>query len=565
MEVTSRLKQFGLHNLTQSPAITKSKIRVVFDAWTIAASFIAAMVLLPIVVLIVLSIDSDLSIWQHLANTVLSDYLKTTFLLLIGVAFFSTILGVSSALIVSHFDFIGARFFTWALVLPLATPAYITAYAYTGLLDVAGPMQTHIRQVFDLQVGDYWFPQMRSLGGAIFVLSFVLYPYIYLLARSAFAEQSASLNNAAKTLGQSQFQSFLKVTIPIARPAIFAGLALVLMETLADYGAVSYFGLSTFTTGIFRTWYGLDSVNTAAQLAITLLCFVIVILFLEKSARRRAAFYSRANTNKANKIRLNDFYQGLAIFALSLPLLLGFIIPSGQLLIWALPQADQFIQASYFSLLRNTLLLASITSILAILFAMILVYSQRLNPSKLNLLAKSVAGLGYAVPGLIIAIGVLVPLGWFDNTLDAWLRASFGISSGLLLSGSIAALVIAYLVRFLALAINSVESGLAVVQPAMDQSARSLGLSSFATIRRVHLPLMRASVLSGMLIVFVDVMKELPATLVLRPFNFNTLAVRAYELASDERLADAALPSIAIVVAGLIPIIFLTRIMTSDN
>lgn len=533
--------------------------------WNIAAGLIGGLVLLPILALVFLSINTDLDIWQHLIQTVLADYLVTTFILVLGVAILSTLLGVSSALIVSHYDFFGVRFFSWALILPLATPAYITAYAYTGIFDVAGPLQQSLRQSFDLEVGQYWFPQIRSIGGAIFVLSFVLYPYIYLLTRAALSSQSADLGNAAKTLGLNRFNSFLKINIPIARPAIIAGLALVMMETLADYGAVSYFGLSTFTTGIFRTWYGLNSVHTAAQLAITLLGFVVLVLILEKTSRRRAAFYSSSTSNKATKIVLSGSYKYLAIAIVSLPILLGFIIPISQLLLWALPQAEQLLQANYWLLLRNTVLLAGITSVIALIFAMILVYTHRLNPNKLSLVAKSVAGLGYAIPGLIIAIGVLLPLGWFDNSLDAFLRSSFGVSSGLLLSGSIAALVIAYLVRFLSLAINSVESGLAIVQPMMDQSARSLGLTSFETMTRVHLPLMRNSVLSGMLIVFVDVVKELPATLVLRPFNFNTLAVRAYELASDERLADAALPSIAIVLAGLIPIIFLTRIMLSDN
>ncbi len=533
--------------------------------WTLVASLIGALVLLPILVLLFLSSNNDLAIWQHLTQTVLVDYLKTTFLLALGVAVLSTFLGVSSALVVSQYSFPGARFFSWALLLPLATPAYITAYAYTGLMDVAGPLQESLRQLFDLKVGEYWFPQIRSLSGAIFVLSFVLYPYIYLLSRAAFAEQSDQLSHAARSLGLSHRQSFLKVKIPIARPAIVAGLALVLMETLADYGAVSYFGLSTFTTGIFRTWYGLGSVNTAAQLAITLLGFVVLVLILEKSSRRRAAFYSNARHVKHEKTRLSGRAQILAITIVSLPLLLGFIIPVGQLLLWALPNAEQFLQATYWKLITNTIVLAGLSSLIATIFAMLLVYAHRLHPNRLTLFAKSIAALGYAIPGLIIAIGILLPLGWFDNSLDAWLRTRFGISSGLLLSGSVVALIIAYLVRFLALAINSVEAGLAAVQPAMEQSARSLGLSSLATIRRVHIPLMRSSVLSGMLIVFVDVMKELPATLVLRPFNFNTLAVRAYELASDERLTDAALPSIAIIVAGLIPIILLTRIMLADN
>jgi iron(III) transport system permease protein len=385
------------------------------------------------------------------------------------------------------------------------------------------------------------------------------------MARASFMEQSQHLRDVAQVLGYSRRKAFFRITLPIARPAIIAGVSLALMETLADFGAVSYFGVSSFTTGIFRTWYGLDNVEGAAQLALILLGFVVVLLALEKSSRKRAAYHDKKTAKPAAAKQLQGKKQALAIALVCTPLLLGFIIPCAQLLYWAIENAQQLMSAEFWQLVANTLLLASLTASIALFLALLVAYSHRLNQSKLTSISKSIVGLGYAIPGLVIAVGVLIPLAYFDNTIDGWLRSNFNYSSGLLVSGTIAALVIAYLVRFLAVALNSVESGLNSIRPNMDQAARSLGLSPFSVLKQIHLPLMRGSIMTGMLIVFVDVMKELPATLVLRPFNFNTLAVRAYELASDERLADAALPSITIVLAGLLPVILLSRVSQKAN
>ncbi|MGK0376059.1 MAG: iron(III) transport system permease protein [Arenicella sp.] len=380
------------------------------------------------------------------------------------------------------------------------------------------------------------------------------------MARASFMEQSQHLRDVAQLLGYSRRKAFFRITLPIARPAIIAGVSLALMETLADFGAVSYFGVSSFTTGIFRTWYGFDNVEGAAQLALILLGFVVVLLALEKSSRKRAAYHDKKSAKPAQAIQLSGSQQRVAIALVCLPLLLGFLIPCAQLIYWAIMNAEQLASAEFWQLVANTLLLASITATLALFLAILVAYSHRLNQSRLTSISKSIVGLGYAVPGLVIAVGVLIPLAYFDNTIDSWLRSNFNYSSGLLISGTIAALIIAYLVRFLAVALKSVESGLDSILPNMDQAARSLGLSPFSVLKNIHLPIMKGSIMTGLLIVFVDVMKELPATLVLRPFNFNTLAVRAYELASDERLADAALPSIAIVLAGLLPVILLSRV-----
>jgi len=527
--------------------------------WQLSSSCIASLVLLPLCALVWISLSDNREIWSHLIDTVLGDYITTSLLLMLGVAVLTLILGVSSAFLVTHFDFTGQRVFSWALLLPLAMPTYIIAYSYTGLLDVAGPLQSAIRNTFELNYGGYWFPEIRSLGGAILVMGFVLYPYVYLLARAAFMEQSGNLRDAARLLGLSKSAAFLKITLPVARPAIVAGVSLALMETLADYGAVSYFGLSTFTTGIFRTWYGLDSVSGAAQLALMLLGFVIVLIVMEKQSRKRASYQSQRARQPLIRTKLTGANNRWAFLLALTPLLLGFIIPVAQLLLWAIKAHAGLFSLEFWGLVFNTLGLAALTALLALLLALIIAYSQRLAPSTLTSISKQLVSLGYAVPGTVIAVGTLVPLARFDNTIDAWFRAHFDVSTGLLLSGSIVALVIAYLVRFLAVALGSVDAGLGGISANIDQAARSLGHRPLTIMRKVHVPILRSSLFTALLIVFVDVMKELPATLVLRPFNFNTLAVRAYELASDERLMDASLASISIVLAGLLPVVLLTK------
>jgi iron(III) transport system permease protein len=349
------------------------------------------------------------------------------------------------------------------------------------------------------------------------------------------------------------------VTLPISRPAIVAGVSLALMETLADYGAVSYFGVSTFTTGIFRTWYGLDSVTTAAQLALALLMFIIILIAIEKHSRRRIKYHTQKSNRSLGMDKLSLPKSVRLILLCCIPLLFGFVIPVWQLLVWAIQTHQQLWEPAFWNLLENTITLAVITSLLALILALSVAYSHRIVGNAITRISKRIAALGYAVPGVVIAVGILIPLASLDNTIDTWFRVNFELSTGLLISGTSAALIIAYLVRFLAISINAVDSGLQSINPSMDQAARSLGSKPITTLRKVHIPIIKGSLLSGLLIVFVEVMKELPATLILRPFNFNTLAVRAYELASDERLADAALPAIAIVLAGLIPVILLTK------
>lgn len=534
--------------------------------WQFSSAAIAILVFLPLATLFWLAITdtNEQAIWSHLRDTVLADYITSSLILMLGVALITLLLGISTAWLVTQYSFAGRGLLNWALLLPLAMPTYITAYSYTGLLDVAGPLQTQLRTLFGLNYGDYWFPEIRSLSGAIFVMGFVLYPYVYLLARASFLEQSPHLRDAGQLFGLSRRQAFIKINLPIARPAIVAGVSLVLMETLADYGAVSYFGVSTFTTGIFRTWYGLDSVQGAAQLALVLLAFIIVLIALEKQSRQRAQYHAKQSRQRPATKKLSGIKQIIAISLCATPILIGFIIPVTQLLFWAVQTIDQLIDPDFWLLVINTVSLAAITALLALAFSLVMAYSHRISQSPFARLSKQLVGLGYAIPGTVIAVGTLIPLARLDNHIDAWFRTNFDVSIGLLISGTVGALIIAYLVRFLAIALNTVDSGLSGIGQNMDQAARSLGLKPFTVMRRIHLPILRTSLLTALLIVFVDVMKELPATLILRPFNFSTLAVRAYELASDERLADAALASVAIVIAGLIPVILLTKALSKQ-
>ena len=521
---------------------------------------------LPVLTVFSFVFEPASDVWNHLVNTVLSDYLTNSLLLLLGVAVGTLSMGITTAWLTSMYDFPGRRVIEWALLLPLAMPAYIIAYTYTGLLDFAGPVQTHLRELFGWQYGDYWFPEIRSLFGAICMLSLVLYPYIYLLARSSFLEQSVVTMEAARTLGAGPWKRFFHVALPMARPAIVAGTSLALMETLADYGTVQYFGVSTFTTGIFRTWFGLGDQGAAAQLAAMLLGFVLMLILLERYSRKQAQYHQQSSRYTIHKRETIVGIKGLiASFLSFMPIVLGFLIPFILLTQWAIGET---IDSSFLLLAWNSLSLAFSASLLALTLAIILGYGQRLFPTKIVKSGVRIATLGYAVPGTVIAVGIIIPLAWIDNTIDAWAIKTFDIGTGLIFSGSLFILLFAYLVRFLAVALGSVESGLQTIKPSMDDSARSLGFTPLQVLRKVHLPIIRPSLFTALLLVFVDVLKELPATLILRPFNFNTLAVRAYELASDEQLASAAPAAITIVLTGLIPVILLNRSInksTLDN
>ena len=523
---------------------------------------LACLLALPVLVVLSNVFTPTDGTWSHLAATVLPEYIINSFLLMLGVAFGVIVGGVSTAWLTVMCRFPGRRLFEWALLLPMAVPAYVMAYAYTDFLQFAGPVQTWLREMSGWGAREYWFPDVRSLGGAVVMLSLVLYPYVYLLARSAFLEQSDSMLEVARVCGYGPWGTFRRVALPLARPAIVAGTALALMETLADFGTVSYFGVQTFTTGIFRAWFSLGDPVAAAQLSAVLLAFVFILLLIERITRARAGFYNATHRKRLRNVyHLKGMRAGLAVLFCVTPLVLGFLLPAAILLNLALTAGDAQFGPRYVELTFNTVLLAGLTGVLAIALALLVAYAGRSTRSLAVRIANRVAGMGYAIPGAVIAVGVLIPVTRLDHVLAGWIKLLTGISPGLILTGSVAALVFAYIVRFFAIALHSIEAGLTRITPSMDSAARSLGLGPGATLVRVHAPLLWGSVLSATLLVMVDVMKELPATFVMRPFNFDTLAVQAYNLASDERLSEAATPALTIIAVGLIPLIALSRMM----
>jgi len=530
------------------------------QGWSGLVGAIALLIMAPVLVVMTGLFTPAVEVWQHLAETVLTRYILNSLLLLVGVGSGVILLGVSAAWLVTMCQFPGRRWLEWALLLPLAAPAYILAFTYTEFLEYYGPVQGGLRWLFGWQAAsDYWFPNIRSLGGAIALLTLVLYPYVYLLTRVAFLEQSNRTLEASRTLGCSPWQSFWRVALPLARPAIAAGTALALMETLSDFGTVQYFSVDTFTTGIYRTWFGMGERIAATQLAALLLLFVLGLIWLEQWFRRRGRYYQTGYGTAPSRYQLQGWRRWGASFICAGPIALGFLLPAILLTLMGLRHLDQLADGRLWGYARNSLILAGLAAALAGAIALVLAYGLRLHPSRPMQAFVRLASMGYAIPGSVIAVGVLVPLGAFDNALDAWMRANLGISTGLLFSGTIVALIYAYLVRFLAIAFNTVETSLNRIKPSLDDAARSLGHSPAATLRRVHVPLMGGGLITAVLLVFVDVMKELPATILIRPFNFDTLAIRAYQMASDERLAEAAFPALAVVLVGMLPVILLSR------
>ncbi|MEL6496422.1 MAG: iron ABC transporter permease [Cyanobacteria bacterium J06623_7] len=541
--------------------------RFIFRGWTLLVVAIALIIALPILFVFSSIFSNSGAIWQHLAETVLKDYIINSCWLMLLVGTGVCIIGVGTAWLVTMCRFWGSRWLEWALLLPLAAPAYLLAYAYTSMLDYFGPVQSSLRSLFGWSsVNDYWFPEIRSLWGAAVMLLLVLYPYVYLLARVAFLEQSVCTMEASRCLGCSPWRSFFAIALPLARPAIAAGLALALMETLNDLGTVEYFGINTFTTGIYRTWLGMGERAAAAQLAAFLMVFVFILIILERRSRRAAQYYdSSSSIEKLTPFELNPWQSILALGSCLLPVCLGFIIPAAYLVRLTLDNLDTAFDGDFGNLARHSFILASITAIAAMIIALVMAYGQRLEPNWFMKTAVRIAAMGYAIPGSVIAVGVLIPVAGLDNIIDRWMQSTFNISTGLLLSGTIFSLIFAYLVRFLAVGFGSVESSLNKIAPSLDDASRSLGYGSTSTLWKVHTPLMSGGLLTSAMLVFVDVMKELPATLVIRPFNFDTLGIRVYQYASDERLAEAAAPALAIVLVGIIPVIFLSWRITHSR
>ncbi|MEL7059358.1 MAG: iron ABC transporter permease [Acidobacteriota bacterium] len=531
---------------------------------TAAVAAVTALVAMPLLV-IAARVGADTGgLWSHLVATVLPGYLRNTLWLAFGVAATTCVLGVTTAWLVTLCRFPGHRVLRWALLLPLAIPSYLGAYAYTDLLQFAGPVQTWLRESLGWSAGDYLFPDIRSLGGAVAILSLALYPYVFLAARAAFLEQSVCMLEVSRTLGLGPVASFFRVALPLARPSIIAGLTLVLMETLAEFGAVQHCAVDTFATGIYRTFTLPDrhALTAAAQLSACLLLLIGLLLATEAVARRAARFHHTSTRyRRLPSWQLRGPSAAAAFVCCTLPVVLGFVVPAALFAQKTWRAGDARARDTFFEFGANSLFLGAISALAAVALATAVAFGRRLEPTPSNRLMARVAGIGYAVPGAVIAIGVLIPAIWLDVRLDRVLGGLFGREVGLLVTGTAAALLIGYQTRFLAVSLNLVQAGLTRLRPSVDHAARTLGASRLRMLARVHLPMLRSSLLAAGLLVFVDVVKELPATLILRPFDLDTLAVRVYRLASDERLDEASTGALAIIAIGLLPVIVLSHLL----
>lgn len=523
--------------------------------WLLIAAAIAALVLLPLSVLLLSWQQVDGEIWAHLWQTQLPRLLRNTLALVLGVGVGVTLLGVSLAWLTSLCEFPGRRWLDWALMLPFALPAYVLAFVFVGLLDFSGPLQSLLRQYLDSNLR---LPRVRSSGGVIIVLVLVFYPYVYLLARGAFLAQGRGLLEAARVLGQTPWQAFWRVALPMARPAIGAGLALALMETLADFGAVSVFNFDTFTTAIYKTWYGFYSLSSAAQLASMLLLLVALLLYGERRARGALRpVQERARTQPLYHLR--GWRAGLASAWCGLVFACAFAIPLLQLLVWCYQRGRFDLDERYSALIVHSLTLGALAAALTVAAALLLAFAVRLAPTRRVRIAVALANLGYALPGSVLAVALMLAFSYLDKSLVVPLSGWLGGAGQPLLLGSLAALLLAYGVRFMAVAFGPLESSLARIRPSLPEAARSLGVSGFALFWRVYLPLLLPGALAAGLLVFVDVLKEMPATLLLRPFGWDTLAVRIFEMTSEGEWARASLPALSLVLVGLLPVMLLLR------
>lgn len=548
---------------TAQPIVHKRLSRV---GWLIVTAFAALLVLIPVLAIITKAFNPTKPIWAHLAKTVLPVYIKETAILTSGVAILTLIIGISTAYVVTRFEFRGRKWFEWLLILPFAMPTYLIAFIYTDLLEYAGPVQGMIRDVMGYQSArDYWFFNIRSMGGGIVTMSLVLYPYVYLLTRTAFLEQSQLFAYSARTLGKTRLQTFFSVVLPMARPSIIVGLMLVLMEVLNDYGAVSYFAIHTFSEGIFDFWLGRNNRGGAAQIASLLLFVVVLLMLIEQYGRRHQTYVQSVKSQKARRRPLAKRRQILAITVCALPVLLGFGFPVMRLLWFIAQDLENAIHITNWQHLWHSLSLSGVAAFLTVGLALFVAYARRMFGNRWVHTLAITSGLGYAIPGAILAIGLMMPLGAIDSGLNTISKHMTGERVGLVFSGTLFAVICAYLIRFMAIAQGTVHAELQKVTPSMDYSAKSLGCSPKQLLTRVHIPIIQKGLFTAFLIVFVDCMKELPATLILRPFNYDTLATHVYQYASDERLRETALPALLIVLTGLLPIILLNKMIRKNK
>lgn len=538
-------------------------VRTRIGTATRAAMVVALVVLMPITAIFVIGLSSDPDNWQHMMTNVIPRAGLRTFWLLLFTGLVTAAFGIGTAWLVAACDFPFRRFLSPALVLPLAIPSYLAAYAFGEFFDFTGPVQTLYRAVFGYTSSrDYGFFEIRSLGGAVLVMSSVLYPYIYLACRSMFLMQGRAAADVARTLGAGPLRVFARIQVPMAKPAIMIGLTLVMMETLNDIGAVEYLGVQTLTFSIYDTWLNRGSLAGAAQIACVMLALVALLLFVERRARKRQRFATHKTTAvvaDAVRLRLQGMKGALAALFCLLPILFGFVVPVSVLGGFALRRMGDFLEPRLLDALWHSTLVSASAALITVLLAFVLAYAARTERSRLARGASRFAALGYGIPGTVLGIGVLIPLAAFDNAFDGFLRQVFGVSSGLLLSGTGFAIVYAYTVRFLTMAEGTIDAGFQKLSPHLDMAARTLGRSGPQTLRQVLLPNLRPAVLTAGLLVFIETLKELSATILLRPFNFNTLATLVYEDASRGMAQDAAVAAIIIILAGLVPVLLVSR------
>ncbi len=528
------------------------------QTWPKTSVLLSLFVLLPVSGLLWAAVGTDENIWQHLLDSVLPNYIVNSLILMTGVCVGVTLLGTCTAWLIANCRFPGHKVFGWMLILPLAMPAYVMAYVYTDFLEYSGPLQTALRLMFSWENStEYWFPEIRSHGGAIVLLSLVLYPYVYALARAAFSAQALSLLEAGRMLGHSPMKVFFSVSLPLARPAIVVGVTLASMETLSDFGTVDYFAVRTLTSGIFDVWFGMENQSGAAQIALVLLTFIILLVWLERTSRKKQKVNTNSQMNSTLRFELKGWRSALAIICCGLPIFFGFLLPAIILAIYSSYSFNLFKYADYLAYTGNTLFLATGSAVLCMVLGIFIGYSQRLSSHWSVKLATRISTIGYAIPGAALAIGLIISFGAMNEIIVA-ISDHFSLSAqSFFFSGGVVALFFAYTIRFLAISVGSVESGLEKITPNMDMASRTLGSGPFSTLCRIHIPLLRPALIAGSILVFVDTMKELPATLILRPFNFETLATFVYQYASDELLAECAPAALTIVLAGMLPVILL--------
>ncbi|SPJ23862.1 ABC transporter permease [Palleronia abyssalis] len=529
--------------------------------WSLGAAVIAALVLLPILTVVWLALNPSQDIWHHLISTTLPRYLSNSVILMTAVGALSAVVGTVTAWLVTMYRFPGVRWLEWALLMPLAIPAYVGAYALVDFLEYAGPVQTGLRQVFGWHSArDYAFPEIRSRWAAVLVISAALYPYVYLLARAAFRELSAQSFDVARALGAGHVARFWRVGLPLARPAIAAGTAVVMMETVNDFGVVEYFGVQTLTTGIFTVWLEQGNAGGAAQIACVILTLVFVLVMLEKLSRRRSRFYALSRSeSRPGRTLIRGGWGWLAFVLCTIPFAAGFVLPVAVLSGHAVGAADRWADPDLARATLHTLVTGGAAAVLTVGGALFLVYGVRLSGRVLPRFLMPATLVGYAAPGAVLGLGLLLPLAWFDNRVaDLWLAIT-GTDPGLILTGSAAAIVLAYTVRFFAIAQGATDAAMGRVSPSLPMAARALGRTAGGALSAIYLPMMRGSLATALLLVFVDCVKELPATLLLRPFNYNTLATRVYEQASLERIGDAAPAALLVTFVGLTAVAILAR------